>query len=104
MPEAESYLVFYANSRELARVTGILRVGPINGTFSVGFEATRGQYVRGKWIPAGGIVLVDPRCVTWDDQDRMVYNPREHVTEMDRSLRRWLDEHPRWPPKRRPEV
>jgi hypothetical protein len=29
----------------------------------------------------------------------VVYNPRDHVAEMNRAMQRWMSEHPPWPPR-----
>ena len=100
MPE---YLVFYANSREQARVSGQIHAGFLKpDLFTVSIEVNRGMYVRGSWVAPGQVLMLDPRCVIWDEQGQMAYDPREHTADMDRNMRRWMADHPRWPPKQPP--
>lgn len=97
------YRVFYPVSRRLIRVCGTIHVGSLgDGPFAVGFELERGMYDQGTWMPAGALLMIDPRCAVWDEDEDLVYNPRHHVGAMDKRLVPWMIGHPRWPPRRIP--
>lgn len=54
--------------------------------------------IRGQRVARGEVLALDPRCLVRDPvSGEVIYNPREHVEELDQPFVEWLEENPDWP-------
>lgn len=97
---SELLAVLYPVSGQVLHVRGDLHAGPTRpgGPFAVGVDlAQDARGPGGELMPAGSILMIDPRCHVVGKEGLTRYNPRDYMTQMDRKFRRWLEKHPTWP-------
>lgn len=102
---AGAYTVVYPVSGEHVMVIGQPRAGLIDDDqFAVGFLVAQAIEVRGNRVPRGGVLMIDPRCGVWSEEDdQLAYDPRLYADVMSTEMAAWLERHPDWPPDRKPQ-
>lgn len=62
-------------------------------------ELLESTLVNKQLLSAGSIVVLDPRCVVKGEKSGLIYNGRDHFAKFQKDMRKWMTDHPEWPPQ-----
>lgn len=99
----EVLTVYYPSGNEIKVFARFSGHGAMNkkkdSPYGVFAELLESTFVNKQIMGAGSILGLDPRCVVKGEKSGLLYNGRDHHKKFEKDMRKWMVDHPEWPPK-----
>ena len=76
---------------------GIVRAESGESVFMVAIQLLESVKIGDFFSMAGSAVILDPRGLIVDQDEQVIYNPREHYQRFPQDMREFMEENQEWP-------